>query len=163
MEKEIYIVTDGEYSDYNIRAVFSNAQDAERYRLLTKSDNVEVWELDEFDLNKRSDVLYWYISFSETGDVLIAEQRGVSGDNIFDENYHGQIIITGKLYKHLLNSSRDIDIYLWAKDKESAVKIATERRGILLGSHPEFVDSIRNSKYGNYIKLTSDGIEIEEG
>jgi hypothetical protein len=53
-------------------------------------------------------------------------------------------------------------ISVWAKDKDAAVKIASEYRMVLLGSHPEYVELLRKSKWGDTLKLHGGEIEIKD-
>lgn len=48
---KVYIVTDGDYSDYHIEAVFTDKEKAEMYAALHCKDNVEEYDADviEFD------------------------------------------------------------------------------------------------------------------
>jgi hypothetical protein len=149
MNKVVYIVTDGSYSDYHICAVFSNKKDAERYCKLTKSDEVEIWDIDNFDLDKHANELYWQIKFADNGDVISANQYSPDLEDDIEDIYIEGGYSRGTRYYDGL----DIRVRLWAKDKESAVKIASERRMILLGSHPEFVELARKDRWGKLIKF----------
>lgn len=42
----VYVVTDGSYSDYGIKAIFSTKELAEEYQDAGKFDDIEEWELD---------------------------------------------------------------------------------------------------------------------
>lgn len=47
---KVYVVTDGDYSDYCIKAIFSEKRKAELYCAVKKCDNVEEWEVDECNI-----------------------------------------------------------------------------------------------------------------
>ncbi len=57
---KIYIVTDGEYSDYRIKAVFTVKKNAERYASIHRYDFVEEWEADEVKVEGNVDVCVVY-------------------------------------------------------------------------------------------------------
>ena len=61
---EIYIVTDGEYSSYEIVAVFSKRQDAENY-CVAKGGEVETYQVDEKVLDVKENAIDYvkYIVF----------------------------------------------------------------------------------------------------
>jgi len=44
--KKVFVVTSGTYSDYHINAVFTDEDEAEKYRMNFKYGNVEEFELD---------------------------------------------------------------------------------------------------------------------
>lgn len=46
MAKMVYVVTNGVYSDYNIKGVFSTKKKAEAFKNAMQFDNVEEYELD---------------------------------------------------------------------------------------------------------------------
>jgi hypothetical protein len=52
MSKTIYVITDGEYSDYHICAIFSEKEAAEEYQRDIGADQTEEWELDEIDVKE---------------------------------------------------------------------------------------------------------------
>ena len=41
---KVYIVTDGSYSDYRIKRVFTNEKEAKKYQSLCDYDNIEIYE-----------------------------------------------------------------------------------------------------------------------
>ena len=55
------------------------------------------------------------------------------------------IEVYGTYHKKYYKDS-DAGCWVWAKDEQSAVKIASEYRTILLGSHPEAVELARQSE-----------------
>ncbi|MDD3238259.1 MAG: hypothetical protein PHV37_09210 [Candidatus Gastranaerophilales bacterium] len=61
---KVYIVTEGDYSDYHIEKVFSKKEDAELYVQLNKSDyysmEVEEYEIDNVKLPDEKDVIHYY-------------------------------------------------------------------------------------------------------
>ena len=50
---KVYIVTDGAYEDYDIKAVFTDEKQAQTYCAKNEFDNVEPWDIDteNFDAN----------------------------------------------------------------------------------------------------------------
>ena len=164
---KIYIVTSGYYSEYHICAVFSNEEDAKKYiKLMNDAGEIEIWEVDKFDLTKFPEGYnYWKVSFNEEGRILSAEIEGM--DNIYGDPTYGLIRIWGRRkMEHnifIANSEYlDVEVCVWAKHEISAIKIATEYRTIMLGSHPELVDEIRNEKFFNDFKIQNGEILLGE-
>lgn len=69
----VYIVTDGEYSDYYIRAVFSTLQKAEKYAAIHKleASHIEPFEMDEIEIE--GDVkIHWATEFTKNLECISA-------------------------------------------------------------------------------------------
>ena len=61
----VYIVTDGEYSDYHIVAAFGDKREAEKCIALLGGGNIE-----EYELGKRAtEVVWWHAMVDDNGDV----------------------------------------------------------------------------------------------
>jgi len=71
----VYVVTDGQYSDYHIVAVFGDKSEAEKCIELYGDGNIE-----EYELGKRAeDVMWWYAKIDDDG-TMIGQPRPQTGD-----------------------------------------------------------------------------------
>jgi len=125
--KKVYIVSHGTYSDYCIDGVFSTKEKAEAFIETFPRDSmyakeIEVWKLDAFD-----DV----IKAVEGKKVFQVEMDIVTGD----VSKNGIKEYTGELWESQLALERKyiinkgfIEAYVFADDKEHAVKIVGEQR-----------------------------------
>lgn len=95
MEK-VYIVTSGEYSDYQINVVFSTIEKAEEYVDAQGSDyRVEEYPVDDAEVKKNESI--WLVSVNwKTGNADSANPDSFSDDNTdkidtvqYDESYGG--------------------------------------------------------------------------
>lgn len=108
---KIYVVTSGEYSDTRVEGVCSTKELAELVSKLKGSDNTPI----EFELNDvpahPPGLFYYNVMFEDTGDLAFYNLRDVEyadRQDLPDKDSLG-------------------DYYVWAKDKEHAIKIASER------------------------------------
>ena len=81
MGKKVYIVTDGEYSDYSIEGVFSTLEKAETCQRLYGYDNIEEYELDEeLKIEKK----IWEVQLPLSG-VMETKCDCVSGQSFYEK------------------------------------------------------------------------------
>ncbi len=113
----VYIVTTGIYSDYQIRAVFSDETNAQTLAgKLAEANDVEEWEVDSTIIEPGMDL--WQVTMTGAGEVLGAETETYAVASWWrvwerDGNLHGQC---------------------WANNREHAVKIANEKRLMMIAS-----------------------------
>jgi len=128
-DKIAYIVTHGEYSNYEIHAVFSTWELAEAYIKTFKWDDDEGPEIEEWPIDKNSEGLKagyaaFEVRISPGGDVSKCEVSEV--DRGFGEP-------DGRIWN---DSFKDFDgnytFLIMARDAEHAIKIANERRAKLV-------------------------------
>lgn len=143
--KTIYIVTDGEYSDYQIVAVFDDEALAEAFRQHFGYEH----GLEEFTLNPatrevREGVTVYEVHMAKDGDV-----RGPVKSGGYFDLPATEVSIWG--YDHRSNQWTSIPymrkhewwntlfVRCWAKDERHAIKIANEKRAewLALGKWPE--------------------------
>lgn len=116
---EVYVVTSGEYSSYQIEAVFDNMETAEMIARLFYDGRVETYELNPSMPGEdkiRNGLFPFRVWMSKDG----------SGDafRMDADDFESQIhIYLGRL-----------NIHVWAKDREHALKIANEKRGMILAN-----------------------------
>lgn len=119
MEKKIYIVTSGEYSDYRINAVFTTKEKAVDYVEQHGTDyNIEEYNLDE-DVKKKTQL--WNIVFCvENGKLYGANPTSYNKNKLIDTCSMFKIF-NGKAEWHYIN------FYIDADSMDRAIKIASER------------------------------------
>ncbi len=141
---DIFLVSQGEYSDYHIVAVFDNQEKANELSALIEDADVET-----YPLNKE---------FTDPGLDFFWVTMGRDGDSECD-SYSHRLACDGELREEYirLKTSKEIGYVSWeltlgkhVKSKEHAVRLANEiRRQILAGQRPKGVDygkSYRRSK-----------------
>lgn len=119
MEKKIYIVTSGEYSEYEINAVFTTRKKAEEYVQQHGTDyNIEEYNLDE-EVEKKTQL--WSIvfciedgKFDEAHPISYNKNEKVDTCSIFDSFGYRK-------------KESYIFFYVDADSMDRAVKIARER------------------------------------
>lgn len=132
--KTIYIVTSGDYSDYRINSVFDTRDKAEKFiehirekvsEYDAKYCTVEEWELNKFYSEIERGLRCFSVHYPdiENGDSFIAEEEKPRDGN----ERHWQSILVNRTDTNYM-------VYVWAKDKQLALKIANEKRVQYLAS-----------------------------
>ena len=128
---KIYVITQGTYSDYRIRAVVTDEKQAEKlakmYTDLFDEAEVEVYETDDYtDALKNFDDsrLPFKVGFTFGGDVHSVVRHG------FDYFKPRVAVVQTSRTLHL--DEVYLAVYLYAPDEEAAVKIAAEKRAEFL-------------------------------
>lgn len=116
MNKKIYIVTEGEYSDYHICAVFSTREKAEEY-VQSKGTDYKIEEHDLDEEIKREVKLWRVIFFLDNGEVIEACHAGVQLEDLTD---------TCQL-KPTSFGEQLMYFYVLSETMDKAIKIASER------------------------------------
>lgn len=116
MNKKIYIVTEGEYSDYHICAVYSTREKAEEYVQCKGTD----YKIEEHDLDEeiKREVKLWCVVFDlDNGEVIETRSSDFLTEDLTDTcqlkpTYKGRPF----MYFYVLSETMD-----------KAIKIASER------------------------------------
>ena len=126
---KVYLVTTGSYSDYRVVAVAETLEIAEKVKArFNNANDIEVFDTDEAlkISNRPEPKIIYYISFMEDGAInSIAKFL----DKKNDEEPKEQKIIKYKWGELMWKGH--------AKDKEHAIKLATERRIIFLAEESQ--------------------------
>lgn len=125
--KKIFVVTEGNYSDYHICGVFDTKEKAEKYVLCFGGD-VEEYEINPHDEQLTNGYKSYRVYMDITGSTKeygVDCGDGSANKNHFATNYHDNKI-------RLVSS-------MWAKNKKHVIKIANERR----------VEYIANNMWGS--------------
>ncbi len=123
MNKKIYIVTKGEYSDYRICGVFDNKELAEKFaeKLSNKLEKarIEEWELNPAEYELKNDLSIWYVTLDYKGNCVKVEKK--EDWEYYYENTLPPSCITKSA------SGYYYYIYCFARDEKHAIKIASEK------------------------------------
>ena len=120
--QKIYIVTQGEYSDYRICGVFDDKDLAGKFITSFNSPSyhdvmmIEEWNLNPYAPELKEGHKPFFVRMKKNGDTIEIELR--------DAPYGFDGGATTEKFDMLKN----IQVYCFAKDKQHAVKITNERR-----------------------------------
>jgi hypothetical protein len=124
----IYVVTDGEYSDYHIVGVYSTLENAERMKKETGSSDIEEYELDEFVAQLREGLQPYSVTMERDGYATARESSPTGTIDLF-LSWYGYMENGRRMRKSVLTGK------VWATSVQHAVKIANERRVFLIASN----------------------------
>lgn len=119
MEKKIYIVTSGKYSDYSINAVFTTKEKAVDY----VEQHGTCYNVEEYDLDEKAEkkTQLWCIDFCvEDGKLYEASPTSY---------YRNKVVDTCSIFENFDygKAKSYIRFYIDADSMDRAVKIASER------------------------------------
>lgn len=117
---KLFVVTDGDYSNYRVLGIYSTLEKAEEAKLLYNSNN----DIDlDYELDKLPDhppgLLRFDVYMMLNGDTSKVKQRSVEDEIHWD--YRPQ-------YESIL-------FPVWAEDSNHAIKIANEKRTQLIANN----------------------------
>lgn len=146
---KVYIVIDGSYDENRVEAVFATPGEAEEYRELINPET----EIEEWNVGKQYTRLDKGLGFYEV--EINPNETNVRKLNPFNENgglQNEHVIFTNWRIGGLLVGSWWFTLY--ARSEEHAVKIASERKAMLIESG-RAMDEFKRSKSdgGFYIDL----------
>jgi len=119
----IYIVTDGEYSDYHICRVFLKKENAEFY-IRRLGGTIEVWNVGVGIEKLKQYKNIYLVRLDEQGNV-----KEITVKNT--EYYFDDALEEGIGY----DDSQNIFVSVLANSEEEAIKVAKERRASFLGEN----------------------------
>lgn len=140
-ENKVFVITRGEYSDYNIDRVFSTRRKANDY-LDTKDDSyrLEVYDMDE-PIERKTHI--YEISFE-------LDKKKVWNVSIeCDKRYKDTIHIGGRYF----NNRKTLDIYVESDSRKRALKIASERYGAIIASEQTMYPYLRVGVLRHYSNM----------
>jgi len=126
--KKVYIVTAGEYSDYHIVGVFDIKELAEAFCRKTNFPpfypaEVEEWEVNNTEYLKMLDFDAWRVYLNGEGEITGVEK--ISFDEYLGHMEWSQM--EGSPGMLTFRYPEWVEVFCLAKDREHAVKIASER------------------------------------
>lgn len=159
MEKKIYIVTSGEYSDYGINAVFSTKEKANAYIQQNGTEyNIEEYNLGE-EVEKKTQL--WHIEFCVKDGKLIEatptsynKNEVVDTCSIFDVSWKSEFCSCIRFYVDADSMGRAVKI---ARERFVAVK-ANEYIWLRL-TRPYEIDRYGRRKYESFNVKTNEFIK----
>lgn len=131
---KVYLVTDGDYSDYHVVAAFTTEALAEAFVAWYGSGLVEEYELDEVPQLMRDGTHQYHVRMWRDGDC---EVERASSFDLEPTTYSFRCAPRfGRISRHY---EHNLSVYVITKSKEQAVKIANETRTQLIanGQWPE--------------------------
>jgi len=121
---KIYIVSDGNYSDYHIKGIYSTREKAEYAKELYLAEN-EIWETTlDYLPEHPNNCLPWYVTMDSEGNVT---NSGREDPAVISGSKWGAYYLKEEGVKKL-----QFVFKMWATDEEHAIKIASEYRRRLL-------------------------------
>lgn len=112
---KVYVITQGEYSDYGIVAVTLDEKQAETLRIINSREyepcNIEIYDTDDYKVEISEDYRPWYKVHILNGEVI--------GIRSFNENPNQKF--------QRIKEYDDFFICVRAKDEEQAKKIAFDK------------------------------------
>ena len=152
---KIFVVTAGDYSDYHIVGAFSTRKIAEEYRYKLGADWVEEYEIDEITNSLYSGgYTRYYVSFN--GDTTIVEEHKSTYEN---DHLDMKYVVTNRS-----RGAGNMNVYLFARDEQHAVKIASEVRSQIIASgviEQFFTDNPKQPLFESYFGYTDDELKPE--
>jgi hypothetical protein len=129
---KVYLISDGEYSDYKVRCICSTLEKAE-YAKKFYAAYIGEYELDELPEHPQGMFLHEVV-MDEGGNALSSNR--ISGDNCLVVDQYGVVKCEWEPWPRckLQSSHRGVLFYMWAVDEKHAIKIANERRVMLIAS-----------------------------
>lgn len=118
----IYVLTEGDYSDYRIVALYSTRELAEEAQKLCPNSNVEEYELDSVEIPEHPPgYTGWNVCINvDTNTIYVSYQRDIlQGDFKPQEHYSDNSKWPSHPSLFVVNC--------WARDKEHAEKIALDK------------------------------------
>lgn len=127
---DVYVVTTGCYSSYSIWGVFSTLEKAELYRsAIPDSNDIEIYTIDEVKVDMVDlGYKFYRVEFDKPGNI-----KRVSQDqpcNRYDESEEARFYYYN--YPEAVYEKYWLNVYVWAKDKHHAIKIASDFRRLLI-------------------------------
>jgi hypothetical protein len=121
---KLYMVTDGNYSDYHVCGVYSTPEKAERARQLYAADGIEEMDLDAMP-DAPDGMARWIVMMNRDGHSSSVRHVDASPEWLFEDQF----------YRSESTEASEWGFTMWARDEEHAVKIANERRIQLLANN----------------------------
>lgn len=116
-KKTVWVIEDGEYSDYHVVGVFSSRENAELVLGQLKSGEIAEWELDPAVKALNAGLSRYYVQMLRDGTVCESKPEEFCADE-------WEFLNTSDGYP----PTAGLRVWVFAKDEKHAVKIANEKR-----------------------------------
>ena len=129
--KSIWVVENGEYSDYHVVGVFSTKENAERVNALTGGrGRVSEWALDPAIAELNKGYHFYSVAMSKDGTVRNVERE----DEVATYHIQDARVMQPWVDMHDHSKGTYIIDHAWARDDAHAVKIVNERRAQMIAN-----------------------------
>lgn len=128
---KLYVVTEGDYSDYHICGIYSTPEKAERARALYHADSIEEWEQDAMP-DAPEGMTYFAVAMQRDGTTVYVRPRNADAR---EEEYDWCPTWPTRWVNGKLESIDAVEFTMFARDEQHAVKIANERRAQLIAEN----------------------------
>jgi hypothetical protein len=132
----IYLVSDGEYSDYSVYGLYSTLEKAKQAQELYAAGYIEEFELDYLPPHPPGELL-WAVWMKDSGDIKTVKR--IRAREQYSPFSSIRVLCEGWYPK---TDGRRMEI--WARDQEHATKIASEKRREMLVSGEWYEDDRAN-------------------
>ena len=122
MMKSVFVVTEGEYSDYHICGVYSSMEKATAAQEYHNADNVQEWDLDDDACNPRG-LHLWAVVMLPDRSIDYCARKPDNKDRYLTDGMKWR------------EPDRSVRFIHWATDRKHAVKIANEKMNILIATN----------------------------
>jgi hypothetical protein len=115
---KVYVVTDGDYSDYHIVSVFSTGEKAKEFiEKMCKEGIIEEYDIDAYIEPLEKGYFPYFVRMTKEGEVLECRKYDCSYPDLDELDF---------------DINKNMYTKCWAKDDGHAIKIAGERRRVIL-------------------------------
>lgn len=118
----IYVLTEGDYSDYHIVTLYSTLELAEEAQKLCPESNIEEYKLDSEIPDHPQGLFGWSVTIDAEGNTI----RSSYQEDVISRPFEPQ----EKYYENHYSNSNTTSLFVvrcWARDKEHAEKIALDK------------------------------------
>ncbi len=132
---QVYIVTDGDYSDYRILAVFLDKETADEYAA-QQSATVETHEIGKLYMPKG--MRWWRVDMDEAGDLRMGYAETVCvPDFPYEDENQTDLDMSGSVDGPRIwrNTGYRVFYVQTKRGEEGAIKVANERRVQLIAAN----------------------------
>ena len=110
MSTKVYLVTEGEYSDYHICGAFSSEALAQEFMDDMKKD--EKWseyQIEPYELDIPANVAFpYYVWMNRNGEVFHDARRADDGPGVYENSTDTAIVGKGKTLEHARRNAEEI-------------------------------------------------------
>lgn len=126
---KLFLVADGDYSEYHVCGIFSTIEKAEHAKKWFDS-NQDIEEIEVDELPDHPEGMFWYSFYmKENGDTL---------DIWIEDGSYSRPEI--QWFPNECQSEKCVKFQMWATDEKHSVKIANEKRSQLIASNQWTLD-----------------------
>lgn len=126
----IFLVSSGSYSDYSVHAAFSTKEKAEKFISRFKELTYDPYEIEERDIDPAEE----FVNQGLIPMRVFIDREGSTSTDQMDSMYSIPLATEQALLKNTYQGKSMLRVEGWFKSSEHAVKVANERRTILIAN-----------------------------